>query len=173
MSESQSDTLNLRKSFGKAGFFGKTALLLSSWFGAGLMPKAPGTFGTLAAVPLVMALNYIGGFYGALFLMIFIPIAIWSSGLTQRILGQDDPSEVVIDEVAGFLLTLFLLPSSWLILFLGFVVFRFFDILKPVPIGMLEKKVPGGTGIVIDDLLAGVYANLCLRIFLFVSADII
>jgi len=166
MSELQSDTLNLRESFGKASFFGKTALLLSCWFGAGLMPKAPGTFGTLVALPLVMVMNYIGGFYGTLFLMIFIPIAIWSSGLTQRLMGQDDPSEVVIDEVAGFLCTLFLLPSSWLILFLGFVLFRFFDILKPVPIGMLEKKIPGGAGIVIDDLVAGVYANLCLRIFL-------
>jgi phosphatidylglycerophosphatase A len=166
MSELQSDNLNLRESFEKADFVRKTALLLSSWFGAGLMPKLPGTFGTLVALPLVMVMIHLGGFYGALFLMIFIPIAIWSSGLTQRYLGRDDPREVVIDEVAGLLLTFFLLPFSWLILFLGFVLFRFFDILKPFPIGMLEKKISGGTGIVIDDFIAGVYANLCLRLFL-------
>ena len=166
MSKLQSDNLNLKESFGKTGLCGKTALLLSSLFGVGLMPKAPGTFGTLVSLPLVMVMNYLGGFFGALFLIIFIPIAIWSSGLTQKLLGQDDPSEVVIDEVAGFLLTLFLLPSSWHILFLGFVLFRLFDILKPFPIGMLEKKIRGGTGIVIDDLVSGVYANLCLRIFL-------
>jgi phosphatidylglycerophosphatase A len=73
---------------------------------------------------------------------------------------------VVIDEVAGFLLTLFLLPSSLLILSLGFVLFRFFDILKPFPIRTLEKKVKGGMGIVLDDVLAGIYANLSLRLIL-------
>ncbi len=166
MSKPQSDTLNLRESFRKADLFEKLALCLSSWFGAGLMPAAPGTFGTLTALPLVIVMNGIGGFYEALVLMIFISVAIWSSDLTQKLLGRDDPQEVVIDEVAGFLLTLFLLPSSLLLLSLGFVLFRFFDILKPFPIGRLEKKVKGGMGIVLDDVLAGIYANLSLRLIL-------
>ena len=167
MSEPQSDTLTLRESFRKAGFFEKLALCLSLWFGAGLMPKVPGTFGTLAAVPIALVMNDLGVFYQILFLMIFIPMAVWSSGLSQRLLGRNDPPEVVIDEVAGLLLTIFLLPTSWITLSLGFILFRLFDILKPFPIRRLEKGIKGGTGIVLDDILAGIYANLCLRLVIY------
>jgi len=166
MSEPQFDTLTLRESFRKADLFEKLALGLSSWFGAGLMPVAPGTFGTLTALPLVIVMNGIGGFYETLFLIFFILIAIWSSGLSEKLLGRNDPQEVVIDEVAGFLLTMLFLPSSWLTLSLGFVLFRFFDILKPFPIRRLERKVKGGIGVVLDDLLAGIYANFCLRLII-------
>ena len=131
-----------------------------------MVPKAPGTFGTLGAVPLAVGVYYFGVFFGALFIVIFILIAVWASGLSQKILGRDDPPEVVIDEVAGFLLTVFLVPPSWLSLCFGFLLFRFFDILKPFPIGRSEK-LKGGAGVVLDDLLAGIYSNLCLRIVLF------
>lgn len=166
MSESQSDTLTLRESFRKADLLGKSALCLSFWFGAGLMPGAPGTFGTLAALPLAVLTNHLGVFYEVLALVILIPTAVWSSGLSQKLLGREDPREVVIDEVAGFLLAILLLPASWLLWSLGFILFRFFDILKPFPIGMLEKKIKGGAGIVLDDLMAGVYANLSVRVLL-------
>jgi len=166
MSEPQFDTLTLRESFRKADLFEKLALGLSSWFGAGLMPVAPGTFGTLTALPLVIVMKGIGGFYETLFLIFFILIAIWSSGLSEKLLGRNDPPEVVIDEVAGFLLTMLFLPSSWLTLSLGFILFRFFDILKPFPIRRLERKVKGGIGVVLDDLLAGIYANFCLRLII-------
>ena len=171
MSKPQSDTLSLRDAFRKADFPGKLALALASWFYAGLMPGAPGTFGTLMAVPLILALNHLGEFYEGLALLLLIPTAIWASSLSERHLGRNDPPEVVIDEVAGFLLTLFLLPLSWLTLSLGFVLFRFFDIAKPFPIRWLEKRVRGGTGIVLDDLLAGVYANLSLRFLLLLFAS--
>jgi len=156
--------LSLKKAHQNAGLSGKTALLLSSWFGIGLMPKAPGTYGTLAALPPAIAMNYFGAFYSGLFLVIFIAISIWASGLSEKLLGRDDPSEVVIDEVAGFLVTMFLLPSFWISFCAGFFMFRFFDILKPYPIKDLER-LKGGTGIVLDDLLAGIYANLGVRIF--------
>jgi phosphatidylglycerophosphatase A len=168
MSEPQSDTLNLRECFRKADLFEKLALCLSLWFGAGLMPKAPGTFGTLAAVPLALAVKELGVFYEGLFLVIFVSIAIWASGLSEKRLGRNDPPEVVIDEVAGFLLTLFLLPSSWLTLSFGFILFRLIDIVKPFPIKRLEKSVKGGTGVVLDDLLAAVYANLGVRVLLLI-----
>ena len=167
MSEPQSDILIIKKTYGKADFFGKLALSLSLWFGVGLTPKMPGTFGTLASVPLAIIMIHLGTFYEALFLMGFILIAFWAAGRSQKLLGRDDPQEVVIDEVAGFLLTVSFLPLSWLSLSLGFLLFRFFDILKPFPISSLEK-IRGGGGIVLDDLLAGVYANLCVRIFLFI-----
>ncbi len=165
MSKYRSDTLNFKESFGKTHLFGKTALVLSSWFGVGLIPVAPGTCGTLAAVPLFFGMKYIGILYSVIFLIVFIPMAVWVSGISKRLLGRDDPPEVVIDEVAGFMLALFLLPLTWSSLTLGFLLFRVFDILKPFPIGRLEK-IRGGIGIVVDDLVAGVYANFCVRVLL-------
>jgi len=166
MSEPRSDTLTFREAFRKADLSMKSALGFASWFGAGLMPLAPGTFGTLTALPLVLVLNHMGELYEGLALFFLVPLAVWSSSLSERCLGRNDPPEVVVDEVAGFLLTLFLLPLSWLTLCLGFVLFRFFDILKPFPIRWFEKNLRGGTGIVLDDLMAGIYANLGLRLLM-------
>jgi phosphatidylglycerophosphatase A len=166
MSEPQSDTLTFRDAFRKADFSVKSALCFASWFGAGLMPVAPGTFGTLAALPLVLILSHMGELYEGLALLFLVPSAVWSSSLSERCLGRNDPREVVVDEVAGFLLTFFLLPLSWLTLCLGFVLFRFFDIAKPFPIRWFEKNFRGGTGVVLDDLMAGIYANLGLRLLM-------
>ena len=166
MSESQSDNLTFRESFRQTDLSGKSALFLSSWFGSGLVPLAPGTFGTLTAVPLVVALWYLDSLFAGLLLLFIILLAVWSAGLSERILGRIDPPEVVIDEVAGFAVAVFLLPASWLVLFLGFALFRLFDIFKPFPIGLLEKRVKGGIGIVLDDLLAGIYANFGIRFML-------
>ena len=163
MSGPQSDKLTLKESLGRADFINKTALILSSWFGTGLIPRMPGTAGTLAAIPMVIVMNRLGLFFGAILLVISIVAAVWSSGVTERLLGRDDPSEVVIDEVAGFMLTIYLLPLSWVSIALGFIMFRFFDILKPFPIKRLER-IGGGTGIVLDDLGAGVYAGLSINI---------
>ena len=166
MTRSRSGNLNIRKIFRETDFCGKTALALSTWFGVGLLPVSPGTFGTLAAVPLVSVLVYLGMWYGAFVLVLVALIAIWTSGRTEALLGRSDPPEVVIDEVEGFLLTMFLLPSSWLALGLGFVLFRFFDILKPYPIKQVEQKLTGGLGIVMDDVLAGLCAHASVRILL-------
>ena len=141
---------------------GKMALILASWFGSGLMPVASGTFGTLTAVPFVMLLYFVGGWYGGLGLIIITVVAIWTAQRTQELLGRSDPSEVVIDEVAGFSVTMFLLPLSWVTVGLGFILFRFFDIVKPWPVRQAES-LKGGLGIVADDLLAGIYAHLILR----------
>lgn len=156
----------LRHAFVKAGFHGKTALILASWFGSGLAPLAPGTSGTLAALPLVLVTARLGTLQQALFVMVFIVLAVRTSGLSCRILDAKDPSPVVIDEVAGFLLTLLFVPLTWGSVCLGFFLFRLFDVLKPFPIRRLEA-LRGGFGIVADDLLAGIYANLSLRLILF------
>ena len=166
MSNQRSDNLTLKEVFSKAAFSGKAVLLFSSWFGSGLMPKAPGTFGTLAAIPLVIIINYLGTTCASLTLIILIPLAVWTSGASGKLLDKDDPPEVVIDEVVGLLMALFLLPFSWASLLLGFLSFRAFDILKPFPIGMIDKRVKGGLGIVLDDLVAGIYANFCVRLLL-------
>ena len=157
MSKVRSDNSPLLDIFKKSGFSGRTALVLSTWFGTGCLPIAPGTFGTLAAAPLILVLNNLGIWYSAVTLLFIVAIAVWSAGLAQDLLKKKDASEIVIDEVAGFLLATALLPFSWLSLGLVFFLFRFFDILKPFPIKNLER-LSGGIGIVMDDLLAGLYA---------------
>jgi phosphatidylglycerophosphatase A len=163
MSYLRPPTPNAIESFRKAGLVDKGALILSSCFGFGLIPVAQGTFGTLAGIPLAIALAHVGAMAAAYLLFFFVLLAIWASDRSAGALEKDDPAEVVIDEVAGLLLTLFLLPTTGFNLCLGFILFRVFDILKPYPIRRLEK-VGGGAGIVLDDLLAGIYANVCIRI---------
>lgn len=167
MSTNQSDTLHLLKVFKSARLFDKVALILSIWFGAGLLPGMPGTFGTAGAIPLYLLVNFLHTRYQALFLLIIIIGAIWSSHRSQCILGTVDPREIVIDEVAGFLLSIIFIPFTLRNLIAGFFLFRFFDILKPPPIKMIEEKVKGGWGIVLDDLAAGVYTYLSLRFLLY------
>jgi phosphatidylglycerophosphatase A len=109
-------------------------------------------------------MDILGFPYGGLFLLVFIFLAVWTSEISRKLLGRDDPREVVIDEAAGLLVTLFFLPLSGFNIILGFFLFRFFDILKPFPIRTIDQTIKGGWGIVLDDLLAGVYANAMIRV---------
>ena len=168
MSINQSDNLEIIKVIKKVNLLDKIALILSIWFGIGLLPGIPGTFGTAGAIPLYLLISCFGAVYQIIFLLIIIIGAIWASNRSQLILGRIDPKEIVIDEVSGFLLTIILLPFTWLTLIAGFFLFRFFDILKPPPIKKIERTVKGGLGVVLDDLLAGVYAHLSLRLLLYV-----
>lgn len=157
---------DLPEAFLKADRLGKTALLLSSWFGSGLMPKAPGTFGTLTAIPLVFVMNVFGIYFGGIFLIAFFFLAVWASECSRRLLEREDPSEVVIDEAAGLLMTVFFLPLSGPVVISGFVLFRVFDVFKPFPIRMIDQNIKSGWGIVLDDIVAGIYANVCIRLLL-------
>jgi len=161
-STSPSDRLPFGKAFREAGPKGRLALLLSCWFGAGLVPRAPGTAGTAAALPAVLLVHAAGPAAGLAITAGFAALAIWGAGVSARVLGTEDPGEVVSDEVAGFMVALYLLPFTWTFLAGGFVLFRLLDILKPFPIRRLER-LPGGTGVVLDDVAAGILANLILR----------
>jgi phosphatidylglycerophosphatase A len=97
-----------------------------------------------------------------LIILAFTGAAVWGAGVTEQVLGRTDPGEVVSDEVAGFMVTMYLLPFTWPYLAGGFIVFRLLDIFKPFPIRRLER-IPGGTGVILDDLAAGLLANLILR----------
>jgi phosphatidylglycerophosphatase A len=159
----RSPTPNAIETFRKVGPVDKLALALSSCLGLGLIPVAQGTFGALAGIPLAIALTHLAPLTGAYLLFFFILLAIWAAGKSAGALGKGDPAEVVIDETAGQMLTLFLLPATGFNLCLGFILFRLFDILKPYPIRKLEN-IGGGAGIVLDDLLAGVYGYACIRV---------
>ncbi|HET6656069.1 MAG TPA: phosphatidylglycerophosphatase A [Gammaproteobacteria bacterium] len=137
--------------------------LLAFGFGAGLAPRAPGTFGTLVAVPIAWALAYLStGWHAAIIVALFVA-GIGICGASARRLGVHDFSGIVFDEMVGYLITLIiataLAPFNWPALAAGFVLFRFFDILKPWPIGWLDRRIGGGTGIMLDDAVAGLYAG--------------
>ena len=135
------------------------AHFLALGFGSGLAPKMPGTFGTLAALPLVVLLYYYASFSVYLIVTILVSIVgVWICGRTADDMGVHDDSSIVWDEVAGMLITMLAVPLSWQTLLIGFMLFRFFDILKPWPISYLDRHVHGGFGIMIDDVLAGLFA---------------
>lgn len=132
----------------------------------GYIPVAPGTFGTVVAVPLCYLLSLFGALGGLIFIVIFAGIAVWISTEAEKILNEKDSGRIVIDEIAGFLVTLYLVPFTVVTLVAGFLFFRVADITKPFPIKRLESDLPGGWGVVADDVLAGVYANIALRLLL-------
>ncbi len=133
-------------------------------FYTGYIPFASGSFGTVVAVPLCALLSILGPFEGLVLVLAFSAVAVWIAGEAEKIFKAKDSRLIVIDEMAGLLVTLYLVPWSLEALIGGFVVFRFMDILKPFPIRKLESTLPGGWGVVGDDLLAGVYANVVLRV---------
>lgn len=148
------------------------ARLLATGFGIGRIPQAPGTWGSLATIPLAWAAHAAGGFPMTVFLtLVLLAAGVWASAVYAAEIGRGDPPEVVIDEVVGMLIALWPLSLGlWLMdqpgdlypwpgWVLGFLAFRFFDILKPPPIRRLER-LPGGWGIMLDDVLAGVMAAL-------------
>lgn len=138
-------------------------LVLATGFGSGLAPRAPGTFGTLAAIPLYLLVAHTS-LTGYTLIVVFMFLAgIWICGRAADILGVHDHPGIVWDEIVGYLITMYALPASWMMILLGFIVFRFFDILKPWPIRQLDKNMPGGTGIMLDDVVAGIMANIVLQ----------
>lgn len=140
---------------------------LALGFGSGLAPIMPGTFGTLAALPLVVLLSLATmPIYIVATLLIGI-VGIWICDKTAKDMGVHDHSSIVWDEVAGMLVTMLFVPITWQSLLAGFVLFRLFDILKPWPIRYLDKYVHGGFGIMIDDIVAGLFACAGLHLFLY------
>jgi phosphatidylglycerophosphatase A len=138
---------------------------LALGFGSGLATKAPGTFGTLAALPLVWVCSYFLSLNMYVILtLIFSVVGIWLCGRTAHDMQVHDDSSIVWDEVVGMLITMIAVPLSWQTLLVGFVLFRLFDIVKPWPISYLDKHVHGGFGIMADDVLAGVFALSSLHI---------
>lgn len=140
---------------------------LALGFGSGLAQKMPGTFGTLAAFPLVAMVAAFGSIYTfvAVTLMVSV-VGIWLCGRTAEDMGVHDHGAIVWDEVAGMFIAMLLVPLSWTNLLVAFALFRVFDILKPWPISVLDKKLHGGLGIMLDDVLAGAVACVMMHVLL-------
>lgn len=142
----------------------KIVKYLACGLGLGLIPVAPGTFGTLLGIPFAFYLHRYGFFSYMLVTLLFTVFAVMIAELAGPIFDESDSPKIVIDEVAGFLVTMTWLPMTWQSLLIGFVLFRLFDAWKPGPIGYLDRKVKGGLGVVIDDVAAGIVANIILQI---------
>lgn len=142
--------------------FRSPVLFFAFGFGSGLAPRAPGTVGTLAAIaPYLWFSSYGIWIYLALLLAVCVS-GVWICGRAAQRLGVHDHSGIVWDEFAGFLVTMSVAPPGWLWIAVGFVLFRLFDIWKPWPISWADRKLKGGTGIMLDDLIAGFFAGLLL-----------
>lgn len=146
----------------------RIVIFLASGAYVGYIPTAPGTFGSLLALPILVALARASWSVAAVVMLtaIVAVAAMPVCGRAGRIFGQSDSSRIVLDEVCGMLIAGALLPPTIWALGLAFAAFRFFDIAKPFPAGYFDRHVKNGIGVVADDLVAGVYANLVVRVFL-------
>ena len=147
------------------------ALAIASVFGVGYIPFAPGTFGSAAGLLLWAVLPSSSLVQAAVIVVLFI-IGAWSGTVAERHFARTDPGQVVIDEVVGVLITLFMNPVGWRGAFLGFLLFRAADIVKPYPANRFER-LHGGVGVMADDAMAAVYSNLALRLMLELSNRVI
>ena len=147
----------------------RLAVALATVGPVGRLPVAPGTAASLAALPLLPGLAAVRGRSGAayvLVLVVLVALAVWAAGRAEHAFGSHDHSAIVIDEVAGMAVAGLMLPGTWAAAGLAFVLFRFFDVVKPFPAGLIDARVRGGLGVVGDDLVAGLYAGLGGRVIL-------
>ena len=136
---------------------------LAYGFGLGKIPGAPGTFGTLLAIPVFVLMSRLGPvLYVAIVAGLFIA-GIFVCGQTANDFGEVDPGYIVYDEIVGFLVAMFMLPAAWRWILAGFFIYRVFDIWKPFPIGWIEDKLGTGASIMADDVIAGLYTLLILQ----------
>jgi phosphatidylglycerophosphatase A len=136
------------------------ACVLATWFGVGLLPRAPGTWGSLTALPFAAALAWLGGPWLVLLAtLVLFGLGVWASNRYMAAHGLHDPAAVVVDEVVGQWLTLALLPLTPIAYLLGFLLFRIADMVKPWPADWIDRTVAGGVGVMLDDVVAALYAG--------------
>jgi len=136
------------------------ACLLATWFGAGRLPRAPGTWGSLATLPVAAALDWLGGPWLVLLAALAVfGLGVWASDRYMAAYRLHDPAAIVVDEVVGQLLTLALLPLTPTAYLLGFVLFRVADMLKPWPAAWIDRTVADAFGVMLDDVVAAIYAG--------------
>lgn len=154
------------KGKGRASLSGmrKIMMKIATVWDIGVGRRGPGTWGTLAAVPLYVLLSFLPWWAYMASTLCLIVLAIVASEIYEQETGTHDLPQVVIDEVVGFLVTMVLIPRTWQSILAGFFLFRVLDIWKPFPIRWVDRRVHGGVGVVADDLLAGVIANLILQV---------
>jgi phosphatidylglycerophosphatase A len=148
----------------KPSIFSNPAQFLAFGFGSGLSPIAPGTVGTIVAVPLYLLVADLSLPAYSMFILVTAVLGTWFCDVASRQLGVHDHPGIVWDEFVGYWITMWAMPHSWNWILAGFVAFRIFDIIKPWPISLLDRHVKGGFGIMIDDVVAGILACATLHL---------
>ena len=164
MNQTETIITSNKKTSLPAGFWKHPAHLLALGFGTGYVPKLPGTAGTLIGVLIyyfMQPLNVI--VYLGITSVMFLA-GIWLCGKTSQDMGVHDHNAIVWDEIVGYLVTMIMAPAGWLWMALGFILFRIFDIWKPWPISWVDRHTKGGLGVMLDDLIAGIYGLVILQI---------
>jgi phosphatidylglycerophosphatase A len=140
--------------------------VVATGFGSGFAPFAPGTAGTIVAIPVYLIFSPLSWPLYLLSVLALTFLAVYVSQGAEKVFHKKDAPQIVIDEIAGFLWTMFLVsPTLWHVL-LGFILFRFFDIVKVFPARLCQERLPGGYGVVFDDVVAGIYANIALLVLI-------
>ena len=147
-----------------AGKLKNPMVLLATGFGAGCAPKAPGTAGTLVAIPFVYFMQQLSLEFYLVITVVTCVVGIVICDIAANKLGVHDHPGIVFDEIAGYFVTMIAAPTGWVWIVTGFVLFRVFDIIKPWPISILDKNVKGGVGIMVDDIVAGCFALVILQL---------
>ena len=142
----------------------KLIMFIATGFFSGKIPFAPGTFGTLAAIPFALVFLIIPASFYGVYIVGLILGAIYFADKAERIIGKKDPGCIVIDEIAGYVVALSIVPVNIYTLAAGFFIFRFFDIIKSAPVKYFEDNFSGGAGIVLDDIMAGILTAAVLKI---------
>lgn len=146
-----------------AAVWKKPLYFIAFGLGSGAMPFAPGTFGTLMAIPFYLLLQYLPLYFYIIFVVVFIAASSWISDRVSREINEHDHPAMNIDEFAGFFVTMINAPHGWPWIALGLLLFRLFDIWKPWPIHLIDEKVHGGFGIVLDDVAAGIFGMVIIQ----------
>lgn len=149
--------------------FRRTRLFIANGFGSGLAPKAPGTFGTMGAVLFFLPLAPMAVAHPILYLVMvtgFTMVAVWAADGAEAHYRRHDVGNIVCDEFIGFLITMTMIPANWRTVLVAFVVFRFLDIVKIPPAKQIDRGWPGGWGVVLDDVVSGVYANVVMQVLI-------
>jgi phosphatidylglycerophosphatase A len=141
----------------------KLAHFLAFGFGAGKAPVAPGTFGTLVGIAAYLLLQPLSALSYAVTVLALFALGVWLCSVTEQDLKVHDHPGIVWDEIVGYLITMFMAPAGWVWIVVGFLLFRLFDIWKPFPIRQLERRIQGGFGNMLDDVLAGLYSLAALQ----------
>lgn len=139
-------------------------IFLSTGFYSGFMPIAPGTAGSVVGLGIVYLLKDTGTFFQVVAALLFSVLGIWVSDVASKVFKKHDPQRVVIDEIVGVMITMIGIPLTGYTGLLGFCLFRFFDILKPIPANFADKKLKGGLGVMLDDIVAGIYGNIVMHL---------
>lgn len=140
--------------------------LIATFFEIGKFPKAPGTMATLATIPVFMMMSQLMPITYMTLVLVIVIVGLFASQAYESDVVEHDSKEIVIDEVAGYLITMTLVPCNWKTILAGFILFRFFDILKPWPISYLDQNVKGGAGVMVDDIAAGIIGNMVMQLIL-------